>query len=42
LRPFVLQIQTNIACISFFLFSLYNAQTFKYFFFLFTNSIIYI
>ncbi len=32
-KTFVLQIQTNIARISFFLFSLYNAQTLEYFFF---------
>jgi hypothetical protein len=31
-RPFVLQIQPNIARISFFLFSLCNARTFEYFF----------
>jgi hypothetical protein len=30
-RPFVLQIQPNIARISFFLFLLYNAWTFEYF-----------
>ncbi len=32
LRPFVLQNSTNIAHISFFLFLLYNAWTFEYFF----------
>jgi hypothetical protein len=38
----VLQIKPGITCISFFLFSLYNAWSFEYFLFLFTNLIIYI
>ncbi len=34
-RPFALQIQTDIARISFFLFSQYNTQMFEYFFFIY-------